>query len=207
MNRTLIFRLLAGGLLCASAASANAILTLDPPSGAISGAAGTTVGWGFSFTNTTDFAVITGTEFCASNSNPLPNICLPVAPNLGTYTDFAGAQFLVAGPSPESPTLAQTFNNGLQTGLASFAINPGASGTASGIIVLTYDLFSVSPNDPTFSFNDEISGGNFVTAAASVTVGSTSSVPEPASLPLLGAGLLVALAAMKRRPRGVPSNS
>ncbi|HUO73665.1 MAG TPA: PEP-CTERM sorting domain-containing protein, partial [Solirubrobacteraceae bacterium] len=91
----------------------------------------------------------------------------------------------------------QVFDASLSTGIGSFAIDPSASGTASGIIVLTYDLFSVSPNDPTFSPDDEISGGNFLTANASVTV-----VPEPSSLVLLGAGLVAAGLHRKRVPGG-----
>ena len=85
----------------------------------------------------------------------MPNICLSLAPNLGAYTDFAGAEFLVAGPPPESTTVSQTFDNTALTGIGSFAIDPGASGTVSGIIVLTFDLFSVSPNDPGFSPVDD----------------------------------------------------
>ena len=136
--------------------------------------------------------MITGTEFCATESSPLPNICLPPALDLGTYTDFAGAQFLVVGP-PESPSVTQAFDNTLLTGLGSFSINPAASGTESGILVVTYDLYSVSPNDPTFSFADEIAGGNYLAAAASVTVNSTSTVPEPNSTWLLGMAPLLAL--------------
>ena len=200
MNKTLICGLLAGCLLLTSAARATTILTLDPAGGAISGLAGTTVGWGFTFTNDTDYAVITGTQFCDTSSSPLPNICASLAPNLGTYTDFAGLQFLVAGPSPESTTVSQTFDNSLLTGIGSFAIDPGASGTVSGIIVLTYDLYSVSPNDPAFNPDDVISGGNYLTANASVTVAPVTSVPEPGSFGLLGAGLLAAVLQRRSLP-------
>jgi hypothetical protein len=193
MKRIRVYGCLAGCLCFAPALQANTVLTLNPPNGAISGAAGTTIGWGFTFANDTNYAVITGTEFCATASGPLPNICLPPSPDLGTYTDFAGAQFLVVGPSPETTSVTQAFDNSLQTGLGSFSINPAATGTESGILVVTYDLYSVSPNDPAFSFVDDFVGGNYLTAAASVTVGTTSPVPEPSTFVYLAAALLFAV--------------
>src|SRR5258708_9857718 len=102
--------LLIGALLFTVPGRADTTLTLDPPDGAISGLPGTTVGWGFTFKNDTDFAVITGTEFCDSSSTPLPNTCFPLSANLGTYTDFGGAQFIVAGPAPASPSITHTFD-------------------------------------------------------------------------------------------------
>ncbi len=72
-------------------------LALDPLSGAISGAAGTTVGWGFTLTNLgIDFAVVTSSDFCVGV------ITSPCSNSLGKYTDFAAPQFIVVGPSPES---------------------------------------------------------------------------------------------------------
>ena len=103
------------------------------------------------------------------------------------------------GPSPENTSISQSFDSGLMTGIGSFAIDPTASGAVSGLIVLTYDLYSVSPNDPIFDPNDEISGGNFATAQASMTVTSTPSAPEPGSMALLGTGLLAVLLTRKRR--------
>ena len=180
--KTFIFAIIAS-LLLVTPAPAVTSLTLIPPGGAISGPAGTTVGWGFTFTNDTNFAVITGTQFCATGS--VPPVCLPLSPNLGSYTDIAGSQFLVIGPSPESPTISQSFNSALNTGLGSFTLNPTASGSVSGIIELSYDLFSVSPNNPNFSFDDVIANGLFLTAPASVTVGSAAAVAEPGTLLLL----------------------
>jgi len=199
MSKTFLYGLLVSCLILASVARADTTLTLDPTDGAISGAPGTTVGWGFTFTNDTNYAVITGSQFCDSTSSPLPDICLTLTPNLGSYTDFAGAQFLVVGPSPESPTVSQAFDNSAATGIGSFAIDPSASGTTSGIIVLTYDLYSVNPNDPAFDPSAEIAGGNYLTAASSVTVAPVAPVPEPALLPLMGAGLLVMVLLLRRR--------
>jgi len=204
MMNKFFYGLLAGCLIFACPGRADTTLTLDPTDGAISGAPGTTVGWGFTFTFTNDvnFAVITGSQFCASTSSPLPDICLPLSPDLGSYTDFAGAQFLVAGPSPESPTVMQAFDNTALTGIGSFAIDPSASGTTSGIIVLTYDLFSQNPNDPAFDPNS-FAGGNYLTAAASVTAAPVAAVPEPALLPLTGAALLVMVLRRRRGWKGL----
>jgi hypothetical protein len=198
--KTFIFAIIAS-LLLVTPAHAVTSLTLIPPDGAISGPAGTTVGWGFTFTNDTNFAVITGTQFCGAGS--VPPICLPLSPNLGTYTDIAGSQFLVIGPSPESPSITQSFNNALNTGLGSFALNSTASGTVSGVIEVSYDLFSVSPNSPNFSFEDVIANGLFLTSPASVTVGSVAAVPEPGTLLLLASGFAATIVGRGRREQRV----
>lgn len=167
-------------------------LTLDPASGAIAGPAGSTVGWGFTFAESgDDFAVITGTDFCVG---PLMSPC---SNTFGTYTDFAGAQFLVAGPAPEQGSITQSFDNTAMLGMGSFAINPSSTGTIDGYIALTYDLFSVDPNaanfDPTV---DTVSTGNYLFANASVTVGTvTGTTPEPATVTLLALGLAMLLGA------------
>jgi len=189
MNKILPFGFLAGCLILAPAAQSTT-LTLDPTDGALTGLPGTTVGWGFTFTNDADFAVITGTEFCTSASSDLPAGCLLADPSFGTYTDFAGSQFLVIGPSPETSPITQPFDNIGMTGMGSFAIDPSASGAVTGDIVVTYDLYSLSPNDPDFTLDDEISGGNVLIAPASITAGAPTATPEPGLLPLLAAGLL-----------------
>jgi len=164
-------------------------LTLDPLGGAISGPAGTTVGWGFTLTNLgVNFAVVTSSDFCVGV------ITSPCSNSLGTYTDFAGPQFILVGPSPENSSVTQAFDNNLLTGMGSFLVNPGATGSVLGEIVLTYDLYSVSPNDPNFLPTDIVSLGNLLTAPASV-----SAVPEPGSLLLLASGLAGCFLTKKKR--------
>ena len=157
------------------------ILTLDPAAGALTGAPGSLVGWGFTITNTSDFLIVTSADF-----SPLSS--------LGTFTDFIGPNFIIVGPAPESPSVSQAFDAGLLTGIGSFAINPSAliGSLASGLITLTYDLYSLSPNDPNFDpISDGISFGNLLTADASVRVGNGNPIPEPGSLALVVLALVV----------------
>jgi hypothetical protein len=158
-------------------------LTLDPVGGALTGPAGSTVGWGFTLANSgPDFAVISGSDFCVGP------ITSPCSTSFGTYTDFIGQQFIVVGSS----SVTEAFDNNTQTGLGSFFINPASTGTVTGLAVVFYDLFSVDPNSPDFNPDlDTISNGNLLSADASVTVGSSAtSTPEPGSLLLLAAGVL-----------------
>jgi hypothetical protein len=89
------------------------------------------------------------------------------------------------------------------TGVGSFFINPLAQpeDKATGQIVLSYDLFSLSPNDPNFDPTvDTLSNGNFLMAPASVTVTSTMmQTPEPGSFSLIACSLLAFLLLTKRR--------
>lgn len=180
-----ILKRLAGGalllsvlLVCAQVPAAS--LILNPVGGALFGTPGATVGWGFTLTNDTDYLVVSSAEFTAPTS-------------VGTFVDWIGPQFIMLGPSG---TVFQTFDGTSQTGLGRFTIAPGAIGgqVATGRITLTYDLYSVNPNDLNFDAGrDQISVGNILTADASVSV-----VPEPGSL-LLMASAMPALIALRRR--------
>jgi hypothetical protein len=173
-------------------------LTLDPIGGALKGAAGSTVGWGFTLTNPgSDFAVVTGTDFCVGViSSPCTNA-------LGIYSDIAGGQFLVVGPGNSS--VPQAFNDVALTGVGSFLINSGATGSVNGMLVLTYDLYSVNPTAPNFDpILDTQSVGNELTTAASVTVASEA-VPEPGSLVLVMSGIAGCWVAKRRAGRSAAS--
>ncbi len=166
-------------LFLCSGMRADVIFTLIPAGGAVTGAPGQTVGWGFTLDNTTDYLVVTSADF------------VTVAP-VGTFTDFISPAFLVIGPSPELSSVTQFFSASAFTGVGSYAIDATATvgGLSLGKIQLTYDLYSVSPNDPAFDPTTSgvlISSGNLLEADASVeVVAGTSAVPEPGSLVLLG---------------------
>jgi hypothetical protein len=183
-------------LALGSLASADTLptLTLIPASGDITGAAGSITGWGFTIDNLgSNWLVITSTDFCVGV------VTSPCSNSFGTYTDFAGPQFILIGPSPENTSFTQAFDNNTQQGIGSFFINPSSLGTISGQIALTYDLFSVDPNSIYFDpFADTVSAGNYLFADASVTVTtSTVATPEPRTLLLVFAGIALLFAARR----------
>jgi hypothetical protein len=166
-------------------------LALIPSDGVISGLPGSTIGWGYTIANTTDWLVITSSNFEPST-------------DLGTYIDYTQFNFIVVGPAPESESVTQIFNPLDLTGAGSFTIDPDVAGgtVITGEIVMTYDLFSMDPNSPSFNpFEDTISTDNPLPVFAAVQVTST---PEPATwlgmLTALGLiGVLARRAGLKQR--------
>ena len=191
MTKRLVWLLLAGGvgLGCMAIARAdtydNLTFTLLN-GGAIAGPPGATVGWGFTLTNSENYVVISASEFDTTQNG-----------GDGTYSDFIGPDFVVVGPANgfgDFPTVTQDF--GLNSGVGSFTISPTATigDMVLGESVLTFDVYSVSPNDPSFNpIGDTLANGLQISAPAEVLV-----TPEPSTGLLLlaaGLGLLV------RRPR------
>lgn len=185
MNKAVRMLALVG--LLAVPTQAAPMLTLVPADGALRGLPGSTVGWGFTLTNTSDFLVVTGSSFTASP--------------LGTYEDFisSGPNLIVVGPSPESPTVTQLFDPASRMGIGAFHILDTAPAGVSikGTLTIDYSLFSVSPNDPAFNPDlDTVVADASLSQAAAVQV-----LPEPGSwiLILSGIGLCAAIHRQRRR--------
>jgi hypothetical protein len=171
-------------LLCSTFAHA---ATLFIPLPDQIGNPGDTIFWGYNITSSSDWILITSANFENAPGQFSIGIFTPIIPN----------NFIVVGPD----------NNPLTdpVGIGSYAINsfqlPGDSVT--GQIVLTYDQFSINPNDAAFNpVTDTIATGLLLRADASVTIPGGSEVPEP-RLGLLVAAALCGL--MARRKASSPS--
>jgi hypothetical protein len=189
MRKLSLFAVLA--VTCTGYIVAGPIFDFDPTGGDLSGAPGSTVGWGLSVTDADQFVIISQTAFCtsAAQESDLSNCDAQVA-SLGAYTDFSGPNFFVVGPSPEMQNLTQTFDPLAPTGYGSFAIGSGvAPGTVgTGVIAIIYQLYDDDP----LNGGAQVGGDNFIALPASVTVPgavTVGAVPEPATL--WPAGLLL----------------
>src|SRR3954447_10336192 len=100
-------------VVAATAGLQAATLTLQPVGGALSGSPGRTVGWGFTVENSTDYLLVTAADYVTATP-------------IGTFTDFAsGFNFIVVGPAPENPVVAESFFLLLQTGIGAYLIGTG----------------------------------------------------------------------------------
>jgi hypothetical protein len=185
------------GLVCATlllAASgslqAEPIFTLDPANGALQGAPGETVGWGFRMiSDPANWTTVVGTLLLGESN-----------PGLGIYTDFITGQ---GGPTFGSlPAGAvdwvQPFTVIPGSGFASYLIDPSAlpGSTNAGSILILYEMYSNNPAT--------CGGACFVSSGAEMLDFSVqvSGVPEPGTVTMLalgGAALLVA--GWRRRQR------
>lgn len=174
MRALILFLVAAGGTV-----QAGRILTLDPVGGALSGPAGSTVGWGFTITNDTDYLLVTGALYTTTTG-------------VGVFTDFISSfNFIVAGPG--TTPVSQAFSPGTHSGVGAYAIDSGSvpGALSIGTIHVIYDVYSVNPNDLSFNPDTDLilSGEEFL-ADASVQV---EDIPEPSSVVLIGAAALLAL--------------
>jgi len=195
MKQTIIAAICAVMLTALTHASTLTLATL-PASGNVGGDPETVVGWGFILTDTssTDWVVLNDSYVSGSLATG----------TYGTYADYLTlptAPFYVAGPAPESSTVDQPWvpSNSPPLGLGEFDLSATAPVglVLSDDINVDYTVFSQDPNsqsfDPDTSF---VSSGTF-----SVPV-EVQSLPEPASMALVGVALLPLLLAVWRRNRG-----
>jgi hypothetical protein len=182
-----------GGAAVARGGSIDNLTFTLSNNGAISGNPGSTPGWGFTLTNTLNYVVIDASEFdITQNAGD------------GSYTDIIGPNFIVAGTGAYASTpVTQAFNGSVPTGVGSFAILPSAAigDLVLGTITLTYDVYSVSPNDPNFDpYTDTLADGLQISANAQVAV-TAAATPEPGSLLLLLTATGLGLALLPRLGR------
>jgi hypothetical protein len=180
------------GTVAASALIAAPILNLSPGA-AISGAPGSTVGWGFTLTNDLNWIEVVQAQFCLDS--PVNNPCFLASTQ---FVDIISnpPNDVIVGPSG---SVSQIYAPSSNLGLGSFIISPGAAIGSSvvGNILLTYNTFDADPNagGNQIGFNDAIS------ARASVTTITESTLPEPTTWGLAGIGL-AGLVARRLRRRG-----
>ncbi len=186
MNRVSLF--VAAAVFAACVQADTLSLTLIPTGGEVAGAPGTVVGWGFTLTDTVaDEWIVLDDSYVGGGLN---------TGVYGNYVDYVVSQFVVAGPAPESSTVAEPWDQATTMGTGEFDIfatdPPGT--LVTGTIDVDYDLFSQDPNDPNFDPSSFIGSGTF-TDTASILV-----TPEPSSwILLVGAILMPFVPAARKR--------
>jgi hypothetical protein len=155
------------------------VFSLLPANGAISGAAGSTIGWGYSITNNDPTLWL---EISGLSADPFQHATADASP----------FDFPILAPLA---TWTVQYNPATFAGLFQITWDPTAPAgfTNTGFFTLSGNFFDADP----------LAGGNFVdfaadqVAAYSATV--TAAVPEPGTLTLLSAGLAVAFVRRRRK--------
>jgi hypothetical protein len=186
MPRYLHWVALALGLLFATHAARADSLTFTVTPTDVSGPAGTTVGWGFTITNTSttmylDISAIDSTLFLAADGTADASI------------------FNFPNVAPVD-TVTQSYDPADNLGLFQFTWNTGvAVGTTETGTFTLYGAFCPA-SDPTCVDDGTVPQGTLATADYTATVAGAASLPEPSSFLLLLAGI-GGMALWGRHPR------
>ncbi len=197
MKKSLLTILIVGLLALSAQASVVPMLTLVPS--AASGEPGTFAGWGFTITSTptADWVVLSGSTFQQTGGLPHEFAdCTGVTGCTGSngYVDFLSqGPLVVLGAPPESFSASETFDLGSLMGTGGFQILPTADATTvSGILTVSYDVYSQDPNDQFFDPSSYLFSSK-VSAKASLDV------PEPSSAGMMLAAVPLLLGTFKRK--------
>ena len=194
MKRTRLMLAVIGLMALSFPANAGVVLfVLSPMNGIIGGQAGTSVGWGYTVSNTgTDFVTIQSIGF----SEAVP---------IGT---FISTPFIPSAAATAGAPIIQTWTldiSGLQYDIFGTQHVPDST---QGLMTLIYDTYDLDPSDPNAvqtGFGDVVNATtlNGSDVIASVTVNqeaapTTTELPEPGSIGLMGIGC-AALGVWRRR--------
>jgi hypothetical protein len=180
-----VLTLMAAAAFAVCAHADDLSLTLIPSSGVVAGPQGSTLGWGFTLTDTGPYYVLLTDSYVVVNQN------------IGTYTDYISnpSNFYVAGPNPESQTINSPWNQSALTGTGELDLYPtDSSGSFSGTLYVDYNLFTEDPNNPNFDPSSQV--GDLFTFSDPVQVTIT---PEPASWFLMSLPLTLLMLFVWRR--------
>ena len=178
-----------------AAASATALpivtFTLDPPDGYLAGAAGTSVGWGYTINSTNSLDLFTQSDTPAYVY--IEGFTFGDGTPIGTFDQFVPP----TGATEGSPIVALWSLNtsGLQYDIGAWA---SLGSSTQGVMTLTYDVYS----------GDEITYGLTVNATMNGSdvhaevFANAPAAPEPASAAMLALGIAALL--LRLRASGGP---